>query len=313
MQRPAGPGEHGSRFGFNADAVERAARSEGINPNSITEDKRRVAWNQLPGLMAAELWREYLSKFTLNELFDASLKPVPEIHQPEVPAPAMPMPPKPMVITRGFATRLLLNFNNRLEKRLDVLMPPVEPAPQEELPPAEPAAAPVSESQRRTALQIINQMIKARLSQEIVVKLDECGRLTDNQQLSEEYKKLDERGIAVLGASVSSIYLDPGVELSLLARWRTSWLSNAMADRNRIERLNLAYIEQGRQKALLDHALSLSESLLKENTANVPAAVKALLQGTESEIRGNDRLLGRVSTELETIQGLEKWVEEKEP
>ena len=192
-------------------------------------------------------------------------------------------------------------------------MPPVEPAPQEELPPAEPAAAPVSKSQRRTALQIINQMIKARLSQEIVVKLDECGRLTDNQQLSEEYKKLDERGIAVLGASVSSIYLDPGVESSLLARWRTSWLSNAMADRNRIERLNLAYIEQGRQKALLDHALSLSKSLLKENTANVPAAVKALLQGTESEIRGNDRLLGRVSTELETIQGLEKWVEEKEP
>ncbi len=192
-------------------------------------------------------------------------------------------------------------------------MPPVEPAPQGELPPVQPAAAPVSESQRRTALQIINQMIKARLSQEIVVKLDECGRLTDNQQLSEEYKKLNERGIAVLGASVSSIYLDPGVESSLLARWRTSWLSNAMADRNRIERLNLAYIEQGRQKALLDHALSLSESLLKENTVNVPAAVKALLQGTETEIRGNDRLLGRVSNELETIQGLEKWVEEKEP
>jgi hypothetical protein len=311
--RPSGPGENGSHFGFNADAVERAARSEGINPNSITEDKRRVAWNQLPGLMAAELWREYLSKFTLNELFDASLKPVPEIHQPEAPKPALPTTPKPLVLKRGFASRLLLNFNNRLEKRLDLLMPPEEPAPQEELPPAQPAAAPASEPQRRTALQIINQMVKARLSQEIVVKLDECGRLTDNQQRSEEYKKLNERGIAVLGASVSSIYLDPGVESSLLARWRTSWLSNAMADRNRIERLNLAYIEQGRQKALLDHGLSLSESLLKENTANVPAAVKALLQGTETEIRGNDRLLGRVSTELETIQGLEKWVEEKEP
>ena len=59
--KPAGRGEKGSRFGFNAEAVERAARSEGINPNSVTEDKRHVPWNQLPGLMAVELWREYLS------------------------------------------------------------------------------------------------------------------------------------------------------------------------------------------------------------------------------------------------------------
>src|SRR5512143_2734105 len=84
--KPAGRGEKGSRFGFNAEAVERAARSEGINPNSITEEKRHVAWNQLPGLMAAELWREYLSKFTLNELFDSGLKPLPQIRQPEPPA-----------------------------------------------------------------------------------------------------------------------------------------------------------------------------------------------------------------------------------
>jgi hypothetical protein len=312
--KPAGHGERGSHFGFNAEAVERAARSEGVNPNSISEEKRRVAWNQLPGLMTAELWREYLSKFTLSELFDASLKQVPEIRQPEPIQRPMAMPETPLVVRRGFAARILRNFNNRWEKRLDLLMPPEQPVPEEELPPIQPAGAGRAvEPTRRTALQIINQMIKARLSQAIVVTLDDCGRPTEGQQVSDEYKKLNERGIVVLGASVSAICLEPAVERQLLSHWTTSWLSNARADRGRIERLNLAYTEQGRQKALLDHSLALSESLIKENAVNVPAAIQALLQGTEAEIRANDRMLGRVSTELEDLQGLEKWAEEEEP
>jgi len=194
-----------------------------------------------------------------------------------------------------------------------ILVPPEEPAREEELPPLQPSAAGRSAPAGRTALQIINEMMKARLSQAVVVKLDDCGRLTDGQQLSEEYKKLTERGIAVLGVSLSAIHLDPQVERQLLSNWTTSWLSNARADRGRIERLNLAYTEQGRHQALLDHALLLSEALNKDNPPTVTAAVRALLQGTEAEIRASDRLLGRVSSELELLQGLEKWLEEKQP
>jgi hypothetical protein len=263
--------------------------------------------------MAAELWREYLSKFTLNELFEPNLKPLPDVRQPEAPRTAAAVPPTPLVMRRGFASRLLRSFNNNWEQRLNILMPPEEPAPEAELPPVQPATAPRADAARRTALQIINQMMKARLSQAIVVRLDDCGRLTDAQQVSDEYKKLNERGIAVLGASVSAIYLDPQVESQLLARWTTSWLSNARADRGRIERLDLAYTEQGRHKALLDHALVLGEALNKEAPPAIAAAVKTLLQGTEGEIRANDRLLSRISNELESLQGLEKWLEEKQP
>ena len=311
--KPAGPGEKGSRFGFNAEAVERAARSEGINPNSITDEKRHVAWNELPGLMAAELWREYLSKFTLNELFEQNLKPVPEARQPEIPRPTVALPPGPLIVRRGFAARLLRSINDDWEQKLNALMPPEEPAPEEELPAARPAAPPKGEPVRRTALQVINQMMKARLSQAIVVKLDDCGRVTEGQQVSDEYKKLEERGVAVLSASVTALYLDPAVEAQLLQRWTTSWLSNARADRSRIERLDMAYTEEGRHQALLDHALALSEAVNKDNPGTVPAAVRSLLQGTEAEIRANDRLLGRISSELESIQGLEKWLEEKQP
>ena len=66
-------------------------------------------------------------------------------------------------------------------------------------------------------------------------------------------------------------------------------------------------------QALLDHALVLSEAINREKPASTTAAVKALLQGTEGEIRANDRLLSRVSTEVDSLQGLQKWLEEKQP
>ena len=99
----------------------------------------------------------------------------------------------------------------------------------------------------------------------------------------------------------------------MLANWTTSWLSNARGDRNRIERLNLAYTEEGKHQALLDHAVAVSESFNRESPATITAAVRALLQGTEGEIRANDQLLSRVGSELELLQGLEKWLEEKQP
>ncbi len=112
---------------------------------------------------------------------------------------------------------------------------------------------------------------------------------------------------------MSGIFLEPAVETQLLSRWTTSWLSNARADRDRIERLDLAYTEQGRHQALLDHALVLGEAVNKEKPGTVAATVRTLLQASESEIRANDRLLSRISSELESLQGLEKWLEEKEP
>ncbi|HTP03287.1 MAG TPA: hypothetical protein VMJ64_18060 [Anaerolineales bacterium] len=309
--RPAKPGQKGSRFGFNAEAVERAARSEGVNPASSSEDKRRVAWNQLPGLMAAELWREYLGKFTLNELFEATQKPLPTIHQPEIPPSTMAAMPPPLIIRSDYRSRLLRNFNNDWEKRLNVLMPPEPPAPEEEIHQAQLAGGPKPEATGQTALQIINQMIKARLSQAVVVKLDECGRPTEGQQVSDEYRKLTERGIVVLGAGAGSLLLDPEAERQLLYSWTSSWLTNAREDQKRIERLGVAYAEKGRHAAQLDHALELSEAFNKAGPASVPAAVAALLLAAEDEIRTSDRLQSMARSELELLRDLEKWLEEK--
>ncbi|UCD43309.1 MAG: hypothetical protein JSV69_06880 [Chloroflexota bacterium] len=59
------PGQGGTRFGFNAKSVSLAITREGIVPDGL----RNVAWYEIPAYLTVELWREYLSKFTLTELF----------------------------------------------------------------------------------------------------------------------------------------------------------------------------------------------------------------------------------------------------
>ncbi len=64
-------GEGGSRFGFNPDAVTRAVAYQPINPAAPSDSEaHRRGWEWLPVSMAADLWREYLRKFTFDELFE---------------------------------------------------------------------------------------------------------------------------------------------------------------------------------------------------------------------------------------------------
>jgi hypothetical protein len=66
----ARPGEGGSGFGYNPIAVWRAITGEGVDPGLPTDDARRtVSWEWLPTRLAADVWREYLRMFTMEELF----------------------------------------------------------------------------------------------------------------------------------------------------------------------------------------------------------------------------------------------------
>jgi hypothetical protein len=60
------PGEGGTRFGYNSESVRRAVTREGIVP----EELRNMPWYEVPVHLAVEAWREYVGKFTVNELFN---------------------------------------------------------------------------------------------------------------------------------------------------------------------------------------------------------------------------------------------------
>lgn len=59
------PGQGGTRFGFDPESVRYATAREGIVPNGL----RNVPWFEIPAYLAVDVWREYLAKFTLAELF----------------------------------------------------------------------------------------------------------------------------------------------------------------------------------------------------------------------------------------------------
>ncbi|MGA7193295.1 MAG: hypothetical protein WBW94_06655 [Anaerolineales bacterium] len=305
---PAKGKEKGSRFGFDQDAVERAARGEGINAGSGKEEPKHVAWNQLPTLIAADLWREYLSKFTLNDLFSASLVPPSDVPQPEAPVEKEKAQiPEPTKI--GLFTKALRFFNNGFEKRLKKLMPEDEATETIAIEKLE-GGKKAADSKPQTALQIINQMMKARMTQANVPVLDESGGQLEGFRHSQEFTTLTERGIKVFSVSVSGLRFNKTVEEEVVRQWTTSWLLNAKADQSRIERLTSAYNVHGRQKALHEHALTLSDAI--NTPPDIASAVKALLQQTQSEIRLNDRLLRRTTSEVQNIDDIINWMESKD-
>ncbi len=60
-----------SRYGYQPEAVEKAVRGSRLDPTRDPEVEETVLpWDQLPAILAVEVWREYLQKFRFNELFD---------------------------------------------------------------------------------------------------------------------------------------------------------------------------------------------------------------------------------------------------
>ena len=64
------PGEGNTQFGFRPESVEKAILGQNIDLNLPSDAAERVRrWDWLPAYLAADVWREYLGKFTLDELF----------------------------------------------------------------------------------------------------------------------------------------------------------------------------------------------------------------------------------------------------
>lgn len=63
--------ETNSRFGYNPESVRLAIIGESIDPNvsDIDPERRYTPWFQLPAYLTVDLWREYLQKFTFEDLF----------------------------------------------------------------------------------------------------------------------------------------------------------------------------------------------------------------------------------------------------
>jgi len=174
--------------------------------------------------------------------------------------------------------------------------------------------AETKEPELETALQTINRMIKARMTEANVTILDDSGKPADtldgeNTLPSHEYELLQQRGIKVLNASVGNLRFPPEIETQLVRQWSTTWLDSAKAERDRIDRLR-GFVElSGKVEADLDYAKSLSGNLLRHRPTTKKDTLKILMLRSRDELVKNDRMHRRASMEREELEELIQWVE----
>lgn len=328
-------GQPGSRFGYQVGiskkdkekeaqdkaAIQKAILGEGINPNISSDSPRhRIAWNQLPALLAVDIWREYAGKFTLDELFKPEqLVPPPA---PQTPEPveedfdpltqAIQMGADQNAMQRGYVS-LLRRINKLMDwaiKRLDNTKPVEAKKSTPALAPSTPGVTTKGELQKKTALQVVNDMVRARLTQPNVDVFDDHGGRTGETTSSPEFALLQKRGLKVLSVGVSNLRLNPAIEDAIINKWSGTWLNTAREENKQIERKRNIIEVAGQEQAIRQYAEKLSMELLRKKPQGYHETLKTLIMRTRGIIIENEQLRSRMNDEQEALEEIIKWMEE---
>ena len=330
-------GQPGSRFGYRTgvtkrakaeeekdkEAIRKAILGEGINPNiQAGSPRHRVAWNQLPAALAVDVWREYVAKFTLDELFSPDqLVPPPPFQPPQPTEEEIDLLSQPLQVSarresmqenmQASMTVMLREINKMMDRTIKWLEGTENAnGQQKSAPPA--TSFPSSgnnEPQKKTGLQVINEMVKARLTQAEVDILDDHGVRGEGKISSAEFKLLQERGLRVLNASVVGLRLNPAIEETLINRWSASWLINARVEKEQIERKRNIVESAGQEKAIRQYADLFSRDLIQKKPVGVKETLKTLLLRTRTIIFNNDQLRKRMAPQQQELEDIIKWIE----
>jgi len=170
-----------------------------------------------------------------------------------------------------------------------------------------------SEAQMKTGLQVINDMVKARLTQPSVDKLDDTGRRVEGDIKSREYRLLQERGLVVKSVGISNLRFSPLVEEQLFKQWSATWMSHARMEREQIDRRRSLVEATSQERAIVQYAEALSREIINKNPAGFKDTLKTLLMHSQLIIISSDQLRRRMSSEQQDLEGILKWVEANGP
>ncbi|HEY3476656.1 MAG TPA: hypothetical protein VGK56_18710, partial [Anaerolineales bacterium] len=324
----------GSRFGYrkgvtkrdrlneeqDKDAVRRAILGEGVNPNAMPDSpRRRVAWNELPAALAVDVWREYAAKFTRDQLFEPT-----QLVPPPSPPPLQPTEEEidplsqPLQVSgsrdnmQDGLTRMIRELNRLMARAIRLLEGKKEdPKLKRTIPP--PALTTEvqvkKEPQRKTAIQVINEMVKARLTQEEVDFLDDNGVRGQGKIPSPEYRLLKDRGLAVRSVSIGSLRFDPEIEETIIQRWSATWLNNAKQESELVERKRSLVEAKGSEKAIRQYADFFSKDLIQKKPVGIKETLKNLLLRTRTLIINSHPLRQRMTDEQQDLENIIRWTE----
>jgi hypothetical protein len=169
-----------------------------------------------------------------------------------------------------------------------------------------------AEPQKKTALQVINEMVKARLTQPEVDYLDDNGVRGEGTIPSAEYKLLQERGLKVLSVSIGGLMFNPTIEETIISRWSSTWLRNAKIESEQIERRKNVIESAAREQAIRQYADVLSREIVQKKPVGVKETLRTLLMRTRTIIFNNDQLRRRMTKEQQELEEIIKWIEVNE-
>lgn len=328
------PGKPGSRFGYRTgitkedrenqkqdlEAIKKALLGEGINPNISTDSPRhKVAWNQLPAQLAVDVWREYAAKFTLDEFFTATQEVPPPPPTPPQPTPseiALLQDPTQFPAQQNRfeeALTAMLREINRLMERIirwldgqSQIEPSAPPAPSA---PTAAAGKPSTEIQRKTALQVINELVTARLTKPEVPVLDKNGKRLAETMPSREYALLKDRGLKVLSVGIGSPRLHSTINQARIDRWKASWYNTVEEEKKQIISRKAVRITAGHDQALRKYAEKLSTEVVRKQPKGYAETLKTLVMRSRSIILEDEQLRQQMADQQGVFEEIIKWID----
>ena len=323
----------GSRFGYRTgvrrsdrlneakdkDAIRRAILAEGINPNAVPDSpRRRVAWNELPAALAVDVWREYAAKFTLDQLFQptqlvpATSAPTGQPTEEEVDPLSQPIHVSGIRESmRDNMTRMVRELNVMMSRAINFLEGNKEGKGRRTVNPPSFGiqTSTIKEPERKTALQVITDMVKARLTQEEVELLDDNGGREQEKRPSAEYQLLKERGLQVLNVSIGGLRFSQEIEETIIRNWSATWLNNARQESDQVEKKRNIAETQGQEKAIRQYADFLSKDLTQKKPVGIKETLKTLVLRTRTLILNSHPLRQRMVDEQQDLETIIRWIE----
>ncbi|NCP86217.1 MAG: hypothetical protein CO094_09475 [Anaerolineae bacterium CG_4_9_14_3_um_filter_57_17] len=227
-----------SRFGFDETNTGSYIRE------CISKDAKidQPVWSTLPAQMAVDVWREYLSRFRLEQLFEIK------------------------------------------EEKADGSV--------------------------ITYLQFISEMVKKRLTEASVPRLNDFGEASAETLPSPEFKRLSEMGVKVVNVNFKRLIFKPEVEEKFISQWTTLWMKNAQKEREFIEKARRLQVEKGRMDALVNFANLAGKDFSKFTPRNKDEALYFLVNATTREVIS--KYISQIGkTGVDTLTDMKRWLQDK--
>ncbi len=312
--QPAQGAAPGSRFGFSEESVFKAITNTMVDMEEGASQGMKH-WNEIPAYIAADVWRELLEKYPLNELF-APLLFDPGPDQPPDNEPPQTAAAEEETAPRSPLREYLADLDRWLGRQAHILNMAFFRPQEEKEEDCQPLGNVPAPQGNMTVLEFIQRMMRQRLGQKMAQELDNEGRPTGNWYPSPEYQQMDALGIQVRAVVVTNLRFQPDVENHLITNWADQWLRRASRRSREIDDYLDRIAQETRQKTIFDFSTYLANRINRASRmflrpsghARSRQALASALDATHDYLTGNDRLRQGLRSEVEHLREIRRQV-----